>query len=169
MMLAIPAALILKRSILKGPRSTFVMEMPAYKVPGARSVGIRILERCRTFLRQAGTIIFAMSIVVWALGYFPRSPEVIAAHEARRVEAKQNSSGAELASVLHRIDREEAGALVRESYLGRAGRILEPAVRPLGWDWKIGMATLASFPAREVIVSTLNIIYDLGLGKHWKY
>ncbi len=159
---AIPAALILKRSMLKGPHSAFLMEMPAYKVPGARSVGIRILERCRIFLRQAGTIIFAMSIIVWALGYFPRSPEVIAAHDARRIEARQSCSGAELASELHRIDREEAGALVRESYLGRAGRILEPAVRPLGWDWRIGMATLASFPAREVIVSTLNIIYDLG-------
>ncbi|MFH1277135.1 MAG: ferrous iron transport protein B [Candidatus Eisenbacteria bacterium] len=159
---AIPAAVLLKRFLVKGPRSTFVMEMPAYKVPNPRSVGIRILERSRTFLRQAGTIIFAMSVVVWALGYFPRPAEIGARFDEERGHAERTMIGAERAEVLHRIHKEEAGAYVRASFLGRAGHFLEPAVVPLGWDWKIGMATVASFPAREIIVSTLNIIYDLG-------
>jgi ferrous iron transport protein B len=138
------------------------MELPPYKVPNPRAVALRIFDRCRTFVRQAGTIIFAMSIVVWALGYFPRSPEITRTFAGLRADAAAELSGKELRSRLAEIDREEAGAYVRDSLLGKAGRALEPAVRPLGWDWKIGMATIASFPAREVIVSTLNIIYDLG-------
>lgn len=159
---AIPAAVLLKRFMVKGPRSTFVMEMPAYKVPNPRSVGLRILERSRTFLRQAGTIIFAMSIIVWALGYFPRPAEVGERFGRERVRVERTLTGAERAREISRVDKEESGAYVRASFLGRAGRFLEPAVAPLGWDWKIGMATIASFPAREIIVSTLNIIYDLG-------
>jgi len=160
---AIPAALLLKKTLLRGPRSTFVMEIPAYKIPNARGVAMRIYERSRTFLRQAGTIIFAMSIVVWALGYFPRPSSIEERFDAERAEARAVLTGEGLAEHLVSIDQREAGAYVRESFLGRAGRFIEPVVRPLGWDWKIGMATIASFPAREVIVSTLNIIYDLGM------
>lgn len=159
---AIPVALLVRRTLLRGPRSTFLMELPPYKVPNPRSVFLRIVDRSRTFVRQAGTIIFAMSIIVWALGYFPRSPEVARAYDRMRSEAAGELSGATLDDRLASIDKEEAGAYVRGSSLGRMGRAIEPLVRPLGWDWKIGMATIASFPAREVIVSTLNIIYDLG-------
>jgi len=159
---AIPAALVLRRTLLRGPGSTYLMELPPYKIPSPRSVGIRIIDRSRTFVRQAGTIIFAMSIIVWALGYFPRPPEIGRAHEALRAEARLSLDGEARETRLREIDREEAGAYMRNSVLGRAGRLLEPAVKPLGWDWKIGMATIASFPAREVIVSTLSIIYDLG-------
>jgi ferrous iron transport protein B len=159
---AIPTALLVRRTLLKGPRSTFVMELPPYKTPNPRSVFLRIVDRSRTFVRQAGTIIFAMSIIVWALGYFPRPPHIAETYDAMRAETVRTESGTALQESLDRIEKEEAGAYVRSSLLGRMGHLLEPAVRPLGWDWKIGMATIASFPAREVIVSTLSIIYDLG-------
>ncbi|MFH1680045.1 MAG: ferrous iron transporter B, partial [Candidatus Eisenbacteria bacterium] len=159
---AIPAAMVLRRTLLRGPASTFVMELPPYKVPSPRSVAIRIFDRGRTFVRQAGTIIFAMSIVVWALGYFPHPPEIARTYDPLRFEARVSLDGGARDARLRDLDREEAGAYMRSSLLGRAGRLVEPVVKPLGWDWKIGMATMASFPAREVIVSTLNIIFDLG-------
>ncbi len=159
---AVPAALLLKRTFFSGSASTFVMELPTYKAPSLRGVFFRIYDRVRTFLRLAGTIIFAISIVVWALGYFPRPTAIHDHYEGQRIAAQSSLSGEELASRLHELDKLEKGAYLRQSFLGQAGKLVAPAVRPLGWDWKIGMATIASFPAREVIVSTLNIIYDLG-------
>ena len=155
-------AFILKRTLLKGPTPTFIMEMPSYKLPSSRTVLMRVFERARAFVVQAGTIIFVMSIVVWALGYFPRSSAVSEDAAAEREVAEATLAGDERDERLDEIDRSMAGVHLRQSFLGRMGRAVEPIVRPLGWDWKIGMAVIASFPAREVIVSTLGVIYDLG-------
>jgi ferrous iron transport protein B len=161
---AVPVAFILKKTLLKGPTPAFVMELPSYKTPSARTVLFRVYDRSRAFVRQAGTIILAMSIVIWALGYFPRSPEVLDDYSAERAHAGITLSGDALETEIAAIDATEAGELLRTSFLGRMGHAIEPAVTPLGWDWKIGMAVIASFPAREVVVSTLGIIYDLGDG-----
>jgi len=159
---AVAVAFLLKRTILKGPPSAFVMELPPYRVPSVRTVALRVYDRARAFVLRAGTIIFAMSVVIWALGYFPRSSEVLERHEAERQVAAATLSGENLESRLASIDSAESGELLRGSFLGSMGRGVEPLVRPLGWDWKIGMAAIAAFPAREVVVSTLSIIYDLG-------
>lgn len=168
---AIPIALILKGTLLKGPTPPFVMELPQYKVPTPRVVWQRVWEASKAFAVRAGTAIFAISIIVWALLYFPHSKEIGAEYDARRDAAKAKFGGEEKLSeddkkaredALGEIDKEEAGAYLRASIMGRMGHMVEPVVKPLGWDWKIGMAAIASFPAREVIVSTLRIIYDLG-------
>ena len=159
---AVAVAFLLKRTILKGPPSTFVMELPPYRVPSLRTVILRVYDRAKAFVLRAGTVIFAMSVVIWALGYFPRSSEVIERHQAERQVAAATLSGEDLESRLASIDSAESGELLRGSFLGAMGRGVEPVVRPLGWDWKIGMAAIAAFPAREVVVSTLSIIYDLG-------
>lgn len=161
---AVPVAFILKKTVLKGPTPAFVMELPTYKMPSARTVFYRVYDRAKAFVRQAGTIILAMSIVIWALGYFPRSDEVQGQHDGMRSVAEAELDGAALDARMAEIDASEAGELLRTSFLGRMGHAIEPAVKPLGWDWKIGMAVIASFPAREVVVSTLGIIYDLGDG-----
>jgi ferrous iron transport protein B len=160
---AVVVALVLKRTLLRGPASTFVMELPPYRIPALKTVGLRVLDRALAFVRRAGTIIVAMAIVVWALAYFPRSDAVQERYDVRR-EALEASdlSGEALEEGRAEIDRREAGALLRASALGRMGRAIEPVVEPLAWDWKIGMAAIASFPAREVVVSTLSVIYDLG-------
>ncbi|WP_337173918.1 ferrous iron transport protein B [Paludisphaera sp.] len=166
-------ALILKRSVLRGGTPAFVMELPAYQWPSPVAVVRRMLERGWDFLANAGTIIFAVSIVMWGLLYYPRlSTEELAPLLDRQAQAESaletaRSSGDEeataaAAEAVKDAEAHIAGAQQRQSILGRMGRWIEPAVRPLGWDWRIGAAALASFPAREVVVSTLGVIFDVG-------
>lgn len=157
-------ALLLKRTLLRGETPAFVMEMPLYKWPAWRIVLRRMLDSGWAFLRRAGTLILAAMVLVWALLYFPRGDGQGAAYDVRIAqleEAAKTASGAEKER-LEKTIQNLSGEWRRQSWLGRMGRALEPAVQPLGWDWRIGMAVLASFPAREVVVGTLGIIYNQG-------
>ena len=136
---AICVAWILKKTILKGETPVFVMELPSFKMPSISIVSRKMFQQGMDFVKQAGTLILACTVLIWALAYFPRSEETV------ELSATQTS-----------------GIQLRNSYLGRAGQAIEPVVRPLGWDWKIGIAVLASFPAREVVVGTMGVIYNLG-------
>ena len=164
---AIPIAWILKKTFLKGETPPFVMEMPAYKLPDWRTVALRMYDRGRAFLVRAGTIIFAVAILVWGMAYFPRPQHIAEAYAAKATVIEQDFekqvlSEAERDKALQINGQEEAGGYLRQSILGRMGQFIEPIVKPLGWDWKIGIATIASFPARKVIVATLGTIYNLG-------
>ena len=159
-LVAIAMAWLLKKTMFKGESPPFILELPSYKWPSAKTVGLRVYGSARTFLVDAGTIILAAAIVMWALAYFPRSEEVQERYESRRNEISASEQDGEAA--LKALDAEEAGEMVAHSFLGRMGKVLEPAVRPLGWDWRIGMAAIASFPAREIIVASLATIYSLG-------
>lgn len=154
LLVAPPIALALKRTILAGEPVPFLLELPAFKVPAWRVVVFRMYDRSLAFLKRAGTIILATTILVWALSYYPYSEQISQEFAARRAAAPATERAG--------LAVEEAGERLRQSYLGRAGRAIEPLVEPLGWDWKIGMATLASFPAREVIIAALGTIYNLG-------
>ena len=174
---AIPVAWVLKKTWFRGETPPFVMELPSYKIPSPRTVLARVYDRGKAFVVRAGTLIFATTIVVWALGYFPadRSEHNALQAEIERMEhareelsEQQPEPGGELAELDARLEAEIArqnelsARLVESSFLGRLGHFVAPAVRPLGWDWKIGVGALASFPAREVIISTLGTIYSLG-------
>ncbi len=149
---AIPIAWLLKKTVLRGPTPPFVLELPSYKWPRPRAVLQRMTSAGLHFLTRAGSVILAVSLVVWGLGYFPRSPQTEQA--VRDVASAQQWDEA-------RTESEIEGALLRQSFLGRMGRAVEPVVRPLGWDWRIGSAAIASFPAREVVVATLGTIFNL--------
>jgi len=155
-------ALIMKRLALKGPTPTFLIEIPPYRLPNLKSMGIRLLERGRIFIKRAGTIIFTVALVIWALVYFPRPEALFEQYEAQRVEAYATLADENLTEQLASIDNKEAAALVEQSYLGTAGKQLQPFFAPLGWDWKITAAVIASFPAREVVVAVLGTIYAVG-------
>ena len=159
---AVPVAWLLKKTLLRGETPAFILEFPSYKVPDKRTVGLTVYQSSRAFLVRAGSIILAAAIVMWALAYFPRSADTVAEYERRRQTAAAALSGEDLQAAFAGLDARMATELLNESYLGRAGHWIEPAVRPLGWDWRIGMAALASFPAREVIVATLGTIYSIG-------
>ena len=166
---AIFVAMILKKTILRGETPPFVMELPSYKLPDWRVVSFRMLERGFAFVYRAGTLILAVSILVWAAAYFPhRESDIPAEWLATRsalIAEMEGSGSDERSSIegqLSSIERQIDGEYLRRSYLGAMGRFIEPAVRPLGWDWKIGCAVIASFPAREVVVATLGVIYNLG-------
>lgn len=161
LVVAIPIVWLFKKTILKGSTPPFVMELPTYKRPSVKLVGYRVYDRGKAFVRRAGTIIFAMTIIVWALAYFPRSSAITADYTAART-ALISADPSGMTDTLAVLSREEAGAHLRNSFFGRVGHIIEPAVVPLGWDWRIGLAAIASFPAREVIIATLGTIYNLG-------
>jgi ferrous iron transport protein B len=158
---AVPVALVLRWTLLKGTSSPFLLELPSYNWPTPRNVLLRVYESCRAFVVRAGSIILAATIVMWALAYFPRSEALSASYETQRA-AVESMPAAQQAEALERLDNEEAAAHLENSWLGRAGHFVQPLFAPLGWDWRISMSTLASFPAREIIVATLGTIYSLG-------
>jgi len=171
-------ALVLKRTVLRGETPVFVMELPAYRRPQLGAVVRRMFDAGWAFVRRAGTVILAAMVLVWALLYFPYTDpsgtpyeERIEAAEkarARAAELRQKADPtpeevAELRSLETAPSAEQLNRQWKEqSLLGRFGRFLEPVFRPLGWDWRIGTAALASFPAREVVVGTLGLLYDVG-------
>ncbi len=149
---AIPVAWAVNKFVLHTRPQPFLLEMPPYRLPRMRDIFWRMWERAREFLVRAGTVIVAMTIVIWALVYFPRPVEV-----RERVTADLsvlNDSSA--------VERAVDAAYLEQSYLARAGRALQPVFDPAGFDWKITVGVLASFPAREVIISTLGTIYGVG-------
>jgi len=167
---AVLTALALKRTILRGETPPFVMELPSYKWPSPRTVCHRVLARAWSFVRCAGTLILTVSILVWAALYYPHDEEAIEGPYRARVEqlesrlhsAAGDADRGAAAAELRAVEREIHGEYQRQSLLGRAGRLIEPVFRPLGWDWRIGSAVLASFPAREVVVATLGVMFNLG-------
>ena len=227
---AVFVSYVLKKTMFKTERGSFIMEMPSYKLPTLRSLFIRVFNRGRQFVTRAGTIILAITIIIWALSYYPRSTEVAAQYQTRRnevagrLETQLNGVNADIATLLAtspqynsemvtainaRLDKvssagelstaiseittanpgqadlvkllaqrrrfelaaegslaqlnaREAGDNLRHSYFARMGRAIQPVFRPLGWDWKITMAVISSFPAREVIIATLGTTFNLG-------
>jgi ferrous iron transport protein B len=126
---AIGTAFLLKRTLLRGTPSPFLMELPPYRIPGLRSLGLRLLDRSRVFLRRAGRIILGIAIGLWILTQLPRTPQ--------------------------------GPPPIEQSALGRIGHAIEPAIAPLGFDWRIGVGLVSSLAAREVIVGTLGTIYGV--------
>jgi ferrous iron transport protein B len=159
---AIGTAWLVKRTVLRGPAPSFLMELPPYRTPTLRAVAMRLWARVKAFLGRAGTMIFAVSLVVWALAYFPRPPSVAQPFDAARASAVTEFDGADLEHRMAELDRLEAAAYLEQSLLGRAGRLLEPVFAPLGWDWRVSAAVVAAFPAREVAVAVLGTIYAVG-------
>jgi ferrous iron transport protein B len=157
-------ALVLKRTLLWGETPVFVMEMPAFKVPQVKTVVRRMFDAGWAFVYRAGTLILASMVLIWACLYFPHHMPDGRTYDTAIEELQDQSKEAPDGEQEARKQEVDAlyGEWKRQSLLGRAGRGLEPAFRPLGWDWKIGMAALASFPAREVVVGTLGIIYNQG-------
>ncbi len=155
-------ALLLKRTALRGPTPTFLIELPPYRWPNLRSVGLRLLERGRVFLVRAGTVIFSVALVVWALAYFPRSEAVAEQYAQTRAATETAYTGAMLDDRLAQLDREERLAYLEQSLLGRLGKLIAPAFAPLGWDWKVSAAVIAGFPARVVVIAVLSTIYAVG-------
>ncbi len=165
LLVAVPVAWLLKKTFFRGPTPAFVMELPTYKWPSPAVVFHRVWERGQAFVVRAGSLIFLMSILIWAAGYFPGDHRKLDAVTAQLEQLSANPDADSVASEIEQLQTQQkqlSSQLMESSFLGRTGHAMEPIVRPLGWDWRIGVGVLASFPAREVIVSTLGIIYSLG-------
>jgi ferrous iron transport protein B len=155
-------ALLLRKTALRGPKPTFMLNMPEFRWPNGRNVIIKLLDRARIFLRRAGTVIFVVAIVVWALAYFPRSAAIAADAAVATIADEKALSGAPLLEAQADISNRAAARQLEQSWLGRAGRVVEPVFAPLGWDWRVSAGVIAGFPAREVVVAVLGTIYAVG-------
>ncbi len=169
--IALPLAWVLQKIVLKAPSPPFLLELPPYRMPSFHDVFWRVGQRGKRFLTDAGTVIFCITVLIWALLYFPRPAEVADQTRAHFLATQTSGLGAEAAAqelqnpdseLTGRLDNAVASAYLEQSYLGRAGKAVQPLFAPAGFDWKITVGVLASFPAREVIISTLGVIYNLG-------
>ncbi len=137
---AILLAKVFRKYLLRGPVTPFVMELPPYRMPTVKGVLIHMWERGWLYVKKAGTIILAASIVMWFLLSYPPPP----------------------ASVADLPENQQAAATLAHSYAGRIGRLVEPVIRPLGFDWKVGIGLVAGFAAKEIVVATFATVYSLG-------
>lgn len=135
------AALVFKKTFFKSDSSYFLMELPAYNTPSIKSLTLTVFKKLKAFLSTAGQIILFISILLWFLANYPRIDSSL----------YPNLTDAELKKIQ-----------IRESYAGRSGKFMEPILKPIGFDWKMGIGIITSFAAREIMVSTLSIIYGVG-------
>jgi ferrous iron transport protein B len=148
--IALLAAAVLGRTVLKGPRVPLLLEMPPYRMPHWTSVVRMMWEKSSVFVKEAGTVILACTVAMWGLLSFPRY-EAPAAPPAVPGEVRSAAPSSQ----------SEAAAALQQSYGGRLGHAIEPALAPLGFDWKIGIGLIGAFAAREVFVSTMAVVYGL--------
>jgi ferrous iron transport protein B len=178
---AVGMAWLFKRTLLRGASPPLIMELPPYRLPSWRNVGATLGSSAGQFLQRAGTVILALSIVLWFLAAYPTNVSLSKNYDAERKRIEEQRTQFSVAATEGAIPKEEADAQIKaladtektlrdeekaerleKSFMGRAGKIIEPAVRPLGFNWKIGVGILSAFAAREVLVGTLAIIYDVG-------
>ena len=152
---AILAAYILQKTLKIKSNSFFVVEMPNYKLPSVKNVLFDVLEKTKAFVLGAGKIILALSVVLWFLA--SNGPESYQNAEQNTIEKAANKN-----LVADELQQKIAAVKLENSYIGIMGKSIEPAIRPLGYDWKIGIALITSFAAREVFVGTLATIYSVG-------
>ena len=152
-LMALLASVILSKILRFEDKSYFVVEIPTYKVPRWKNVGLTIFEKLKTFGIEAGRVIVLISVLLWALASFGWGDSLERA-EANVKAQHQNLSSEELEPLIN-------AAKLEASFAGNLGKLLEPAIEPLGFDWKIGISLIASFAAREVFVATMSVIYGL--------
>ncbi len=145
-------ALLLKSSVLKGPKPHFMLALPEFRTPNIQTVALKLYDRGRIFLKRAGSVIFVVAILVWTLAYYPRM-DTSQMPSTTAVTASAEQAGNNNAM---------AAAQMEQSWLGRIGRTIEPIFKPLGWDWRVSSAVVAGFPAREVVVAVMGTMYAVG-------
>jgi ferrous iron transport protein B len=171
--LSILTGRLFRSTLLRGADAPFVMELPPYRMPMAKSLLIHMWDRSRMFLRRMGQVILLGSIVIWALSAFPRTaavlpddedyrPRAAAPAEAPGAAATNESPAPEPEDEAAELRRREKAAQTEASYLGQLGRMIEPVFAPLGIDWRGGVSLLSGFIAKEIVVSTLGVLHATG-------
>jgi len=165
---ALLMAWLFKKTLLRGETPMLIMELPPYKRPLVRVVLRHMWDRSKLFLRRAGTVILGINILLWFLATYPHTAAAPTAHPAGQASlepqalhspASEQAAGAQAS--LAALGSEAAGERLRQSFAGHLGRLIEPVIAPLGFDWKIGIGIVASFAAREVFVSTMSTVYNV--------
>lgn len=160
-LLAVLMARLFRRYLFNDEDVPFVMELPPYRMPTGKSILIHMWEKAKQYLHKMGGIILVASIIIWFLGYFPRHTEKSALFDRQIAETEQSAtlSAEEKANELARIEHLRTMDHQENSYIGHIGKAIEPILRPLGFDWKISVSLLSGMAAKEIVVSTLSVLY----------
>ncbi len=171
---ALLAAFIMRKSFLKGNESPFIIELPPYRIPTLRSALHHMWDKGVQYLQKMGSVILIAALLIWFLGYFPRTTSQDAEYKAKIETIEQQYATLETTGTLSESQIQKRDSLItslewdwesirqRESFLGRIGTTIEPALRPLGFDWRIGIGLVSGIAAKEVVVSTLGVLLQLG-------
>jgi ferrous iron transport protein B len=160
---ALLMAWLFKKTLLKGETPMLIMELPPYKRPLLRVVARHMWDRARLFLRRAGTVILGINILLWFLATYPKLG--VESLNGSTVKSETQPAGSTIQPSSNPTipsPAELAGAQLRNSFAGRMGRAIAPIIAPLGFDWKMGIGIITSFAAREVFVSTMSTVYNVG-------
>lgn len=159
---AVLTALMLKNTIFKNNSEHFVMELPPYRIPTLRNTLIHMWDKSVQYLKKMGTVILAASVIIWALGYFPRHSAESEAIEQQmaQVESDNNIKADEKTEMLNQLSLQKRAAQSENSYIGRMGRFIAPVVAPLGFDWRMGVSLITGMGAKEIVVSTMGVLYQ---------
>ncbi len=156
--MAILVAAVMKLFVKIREKSYFIMELPVYRAPRWKNVGTTMVEKAKIFVMDAGKVIMVISVILWFLASYGPSEPMQEVHAKYELLQSQTTDSAQLADIDHQFQSEK----LAHSYAGILGHAIEPAVRPLGFDWKIGIALITSFAAREVFVGTMATLYSVG-------
>lgn len=159
---AVLTALMSKKLIFKGQDMPFVIELPPYRMPTAKSTLIHMWNKASQYLRKMGSVILMASILIWALGYFPRNIEHAVDFEEKIAQVRANPSwdNDTKQEKITLIEHQQSAEHQKKSYIGQIGHFVEPVIRPLGYDWKIGVSILTGIAAKEIVVSTMGVLYQ---------
>lgn len=160
--LAILMALVLKRFLFNKQEVPFVMELPPYRIPTMKNTTIHMWFKARQYLKKMSNVILLASIIIWALGYFPRDVQYSTNYDAQRNQVEMNSklNVAEREQGLKDIDMKQQSEKQEKSYIGQLGHAIVPVIEPLGYDWKMGVSLLTGLAAKEVVVSSMGVLYQ---------
>lgn len=161
-LLAVATALLVKKLILKGTDAPFVMELPPYRIPTIRNTSIHMWHKAVQYLKKMGGIILMASIVIWALGYFPQNVEYSENFENQieQIYANTTTTDSVKETKIAEIEFIQKSEKMEKSYIGQLGHFIEPVIRPLGFDWKIGVSLITGLAAKEIVVSTMGVLYQ---------
>ncbi|MEI7596553.1 MAG: ferrous iron transport protein B [Bacteroidota bacterium] len=174
--IAVITALLLKKIIFKSEEAPFVMELPPYRIPSIKIITQHMWERGSQYLQKIGGVILIASTIFWAMSYFPRDEKIINKYNNQiseiNLKYKNNIENAasvlssqsaikQRNSIISKIELQKNGDLKQNSYIGIIGRTMDPVLAPLGFDWKIGISLLSGIPAKEIIVSTMGVLYQI--------
>jgi len=163
-LVAVASAKLFKSTVFKGQSEPFVMELPVYRMPSIQSVLMQMWMKAWMYMKKAGTTILAASLIIWFASNFPVNHKLADeyAQKTAAVESMKSIPESEKQSVIKNLRNELAGKELEYSFAGKFGRLVEPVIKPLGFDWRVGVALTAGIAAKEIVVSTMGTIYSLG-------
>ncbi|MDO9511727.1 MAG: ferrous iron transport protein B [Bacteroidales bacterium] len=157
---AVITALLLKKTMFKAEQVPFVMELPPYRIPTSRVIVSHMWDKAVQYLQKIGGVILIASIIIWALGYFPTNVSYSQDYNAqiKELQSSQNLEGNK--NIIHQLELKRKKEKQEQSYISSLGKLIEPAIAPLGFDWKMGISIIAGVAGKEIVVSTMGVLYE---------